>query len=439
MKPTLVNPERKLYRIILFFHHLFNLGTQPVNGMARNRQIKVVNIAGITGGTISVIFCMVNATAGNYLLSVINICTAACLFAMVFFNSKGRYELGPLITMPLCSVQLAVSTMLYNNNMDLYLLLIICLALVLLNNRRVMLLLIVFDVILFLVAHKLQTITVQHPASEGRRFINIVVWLFLLLGCLYFYRLQIMNYMKELEAKNNQLSSLNKTKEKLISVIAHDMRSPIATLGATLSLLNENLLSEKEFADFAKGLAAQLKVLQENMDGLLNWCYSQMKGIAPHPVSFDVVALAQEVAVFLQPQMKQKNITLENRIAESPLLVEADSEHVRLIIRNLLSNAIKFSHPGSAITLSLQQTAGIVQVGVHDNGVGMSTATREKLFASANIYPAAGTQNEKGVGLGLSLSQEFAQKNKGFITVQSELGKGSSFCLHLNTSMPAFS
>lgn len=417
--------------ILSFFKTFINAGVHPANSLARNRQVRVVNTAGICGGTVALCFCIINSLLGNFLLAGINICTAVCLFAMVYFNSRARYELGPLITMPVCSLQLTASSLLFNNNMELYLLLVICLALILLNDRKVMLTLIILDIVLFLVAYKLSPVTVQHQATETRRFINVVIWLMLLLGCLYYFRVQIMNYTKELEEKNQQLAMLNKTKEKLISVIAHDMRSPIATLHSILDLVNKQLLPEKELPEFTKDLSAQLEVLQDNMDGLVKWCYSQMKGINPQPVQLNVTGLLQEVALFLQPQMQQKNIRLSMELPAEPVVVEADMEHIRLIVRNLLSNAIKFSHPHGTVLLSLQPAANGVRIAVQDFGIGMDADTQAKIFSASNLYPARGTRNEKGVGLGLSLSQEFAQKNNGYITVESNPGKGSIFSLYL--------
>ncbi|WP_343670773.1 HAMP domain-containing sensor histidine kinase [Chitinophaga sp.] len=429
-----VQTDRKsvvIPNIIHFLNRILNTGVHEANGIARNRQIRTVNIAGVTGGTVSLSFSLVNTFVGNYLLVLINLCTMACLYSMVYFNEKKKYDLGPMITMPVCALQLSASALIYNNNMELYLLLVVCLSLILLNNKWVMLILGIFSAILLGVTHRLAPHTVIYQVSEARRILNAVIWLIMLLFCLYYFRLQIMGYTKELEESNRQLNVANKTREKLISILAHDMSSPINTLFFMLDLLQEDMLSGKDFADSSRLLILQAKNLQENMDGLLQWCYTQMKGIAPQPVHFDLVVLIEEVITFLQPQLQKKHIQLQNDIAQYTCIINADQEHVRLIIRNLLSNAIKFSYREATIVINMEDKGSEVIISVADFGVGIATDIQEKIFAADNIYSTPGTSNEKGIGLGLSLSQEFAQKNNGFLSVESQEGKGSTFRLHL--------
>ncbi|SFW65988.1 sensor histidine kinase [Chitinophaga sancti] len=418
--------------IIHFFNRLLNTGVHEANGIARNRQIRTVNIAGLTGGLASLMFSLINTCLGNYLLVLINITTMACLFSMVYFNEKKKYDLGPMITMPLCAMELSASALIYNNNMELYLLLVVCLSLILLNNKWVMLILGIFSAILLGVTHRLAPHTVIHQVSEGRRIMNAVIWLIMLLFCLYYFRLQIMGYTKELEESNRQLNVANKTREKLISILAHDMSSPINTLFFMLDLLQEDMLSGKDFAESSRLLILQARNLQENMDGLLQWCYTQMKGIAPQPANFNLVALIGEVITFLQPQFQKKHIRLQNDIAQYTCIINADPDHVRLIIRNLLSNAIKFSYQEAIIVLSMEDKGSEVIISVTDFGVGIRAAILESIFAADKIHSTPGTGNEKGIGLGLSLSEEFAQKNNGFLSVASEEGKGSTFSLHLH-------
>lgn len=418
--------------VIQFIDHLLNTGVHESNGIARNRQIRTVNIAGLTGGTVSLTFSLINALVGNYLLVLINVCTMACLYSMVYFNNRKKYDLGPMITMPVCALQLAASALIYNNNMELYLLLVVCLSLILLNNKMVMLGLSIFSAVLLMVAHRLAPHTVIHPASETRRVVNAVIWLIMLLFCLYYFRLQIMGYTRELEESNRQLNVANKTREKLISILAHDMSSPINTLFFMLDLLQEEMLSGKDFAESSRLLIQQAKNLQENMDGLLQWCYTQMKGIEPQRTHFNLIVLVEEVIVFLQPQLKKKEIILQNDISKFTCIINADQEHVRLIIRNLLSNAIKFSYPGATIVLNMDDKTEEVMISIVDFGVGIPTDVQEKIFQTDSIHSTPGTGNEKGIGLGLSLSQEFAQKNNGYLSVVSEENKGSTFSLHLH-------
>ncbi len=413
---------------------LLNTGIHFDNEPARNRQIRAVNFAGICGCLVALWFCALNAFAGFYLLSLFNIFTAVCMLGMIFFNKKGLYELGPMITLPVCSFELTLSSLLFNNNMEFYLILIICLSLILFNNKIFLVSLSVMNIVLFILAYRYAPEIVRIQVSEQRRFANTVVWLFLLLGCFYFFRVQLMGYMRQLENKNAQLVHTIQTKRKLMSIVAHDMRGPIASLRTSMDLFMAKLLSGEEFNGVFNALSSQIDVLQSNIDTILNWSYSQTKGITPEMVRFDVVSLLNEVISFLEPQLKEKSLVLECDIPGAAIFIDADREHIRLIGRNLLNNAIKFSYPYGLINLQLEERETEVVLVIKDSGIGIPKDVQSHLFSNA-ITPAFGTQREKGLGLGLSLCHEFAVKNDARITVDSEPGKGTTIQLHMKAAV----
>jgi signal transduction histidine kinase len=403
-----------------------NTGTSEELGFIVNTRIRTINLAAIAGGCVSLIFSILNFMAGNYLLGLHTAANLLLMAGLVFCNATHNFLKGPVCIMTLLSLVLASNGLLFHNGMEFYVLLVVCLALILFNSLRAITFIIFFNSIIFLAVHKAAPHLAIQPATENRHFVNIIIWLALLLLCLYYFKKQSLLYLQRVETANEQLKASNHSKEKLFSIVAHDMRAPLNSLTGTLDLLNNEYIDGPTFRELSGLLANQTKHLNENMDVLLRWANSQLRGIEAHPKQIDLCAQITEIISLLQPLMEFKKIGVHMNCTDS--MVFADADQVQLVLRNLLTNAIKFSYAKGVITITTDSTqAHAVWVHVQDSGVGMNAATIENLFNPANINSLPGTQNEKGIGLGLQLSKEFVQKNGGRITVKSEPGKGSTF------------
>lgn len=404
-----------------------NTGTSEALGFKSNTRIRTVNLAAMIGSVVSLIFTIINFRSGNYLLAAHTAGNLLVLLSLFYFHATGSFIKGPTVVMFLLALLFASNGVLFNNGMEFYVLLVVFLGLVMFDNKKTILFILIFNSILFLVAHKAAAHYAIQPAIENRNFINMAVWLLILLVCLYSFKSQNLMYMREMEAVNNELQESNRSKEKLFSIVAHDMRSPLNSLTSTLDLLDNQFIDEKAFRELSGLLANQTKHLSENMEVLLKWANSQLRGIEVHPKDIDLCVYIRDIVNLLSPLMKFKQIHCEQGCTE-PVMVYADPDHIQLVLRNLLNNAIKFSYPGGTIYIHVERNAnGMVWVNVRDMGVGMSTGTISNLFSGAVVQSSNGTRNEKGIGLGLQLSREFIQKNGGNILVQSELKKGSTF------------
>ncbi|RAW01863.1 tetratricopeptide repeat-containing sensor histidine kinase [Pseudochryseolinea flava] len=234
----------------------------------------------------------------------------------------------------------------------------------------------------------------------------------------------------EIERQARELGSLNVAKDKLFSIISHDLRSPLSSLKGLMDLVIEGALSKDEFMPVAKNLKHTLESVQENLDNLLYWAQSQLKGLQVNPETFQVRSLVDEKIKLFHEISKAKNITIVNEI-EDQLYVHADKNHIRLVFRNLIANAIKFSLSGGSILVRQRLVDGQVEISVSDSGVGMNARDVGKLFRPETHFTNPGTQKEKGIGIGLLLTKEFVEKNGGAIWVNSEIGKGSTFVFTL--------
>jgi len=237
-----------------------------------------------------------------------------------------------------------------------------------------------------------------------------------------------------LKESEMQLRELNSTKDKLLSIIAHDLRSPF---NAILGLSDLMVTNTKDFDDnrnekYLRIINSSAKNTLILLDNLLTWAKSQTGNNTFHPEKADLTAIISELLEESASIAKIKNIAL-HAVQINGIEVYADVNMLKTILRNLISNAIKYTHNKGEVKISAIQKQSHIEVTVSDNGVGISEEIRNELFdIDANIT-TTGTANEVGSGLGLILCKEFVEKHGGKIWVNSELGKGSAFVFSLPT------
>ncbi|HPM31624.1 MAG TPA: tetratricopeptide repeat-containing sensor histidine kinase [Chryseolinea sp.] len=273
------------------------------------------------------------------------------------------------------------------------------------------------------------------------------VWTYFFIGCLSLVLIMLFVFLysnrlirkaySQLKVKNSeiyrqseQLRNLNTTKDKLFSIIGHDLRSPVASLKGLMDIISLNNLSPKEFADVTKSLKRNLDSVYEDLDNLLLWAQTQLNGIHAVPEVVYIKPLVEEKISMFTESARLKEITLINEI-EGDVAVWGDINQLKLIFRNLLNNAIKFNRAGGMIRIHLKESSEHVDISVTDSGVGIDSTDLGKLFNAETHFTRLGTKKEKGSGLGLLLTKEFVECNGGTITVTSELGKGSTFTFSL--------
>ncbi len=239
---------------------------------------------------------------------------------------------------------------------------------------------------------------------------------------------EILAQAEQLEVQQRELKASNAMKDKMFSIIAHDLRGPIGNLKSFL----EMAVSDTAPADQA-GQHRMLTMLTEMaqssfelLENLLNWSISQRGLSHPNPAVFVFNNLANEVVKQVIHQAKKKNILVKSSLTKN-YEVFADENMVRTILRNLLANAIKFTPLNGEIVILGSEKDEFIQIGIRDNGVGISLENQAKLFNYLEFFSTQGTNREKGSGLGLKLCQDFVIKNGGTIWVESEPGNGSTF------------
>lgn len=225
--------------------------------------------------------------------------------------------------------------------------------------------------------------------------------------------------------QKNELQQSNQIKDKLLSIISHDFRSPLNSLEGILDLITQGRISPDEMQLVSKELRVKVNITTSLLDNLLNWAKSQMQGIKTNPDYFDIKELINDTIHLLSIQAEKKDVRIFNRMVDSQE-VFADYEMTKLVVRNLISNAIKFTSSGDKIFIKSVLKEGFLMVIIKDTGKGISREDQVKLFTN-EAKSTLGTAYEKGTGIGLLLCKDFVEKNGGMISLESEEGEGSTF------------
>jgi PAS domain S-box-containing protein len=227
---------------------------------------------------------------------------------------------------------------------------------------------------------------------------------------------------------NKELEEAVATKDRFISILGHDLKSPFTSIMGFSDLIvndneNYNLQDVRRFASLIHGSAKQAFNLLDNM---LGWAKSQRDETPFNPKQTNLLEIIDETYSFVNNTAMAKNINLAKSVFE-PIYVEVDKEMIKTVIRNLISNAIKYTHANGTIVISANKKENNVEIEVEDNGTGMNETTKNSLFKIGKTTSIKGTAGEKGTGFGLLLCKDFVDKHNGQIRVESQLGKGSRF------------
>ncbi len=263
--------------------------------------------------------------------------------------------------------------------------------------------------------------------TRQRLFIIATGLLVVITSLILFQYIQRNRHAKVVEEKNKQLSETMASKEKLFSVIAHDLKSPLSAFSAMSSTLADNIdvLQKEQIVTYLRKVEKGSQNLSELLNNLLEWSLSQTGSLPVNIEKLDIRAAMENAVKPLRDLAESKEIVLS--LEAEPLAVAGDSKMVETVIRNLVSNALKFTDHGGKVSLTTRQEDGQVRIAVLDTGIGMDKDEVAKLFDITEDPMKIGEHEEKGTGLGLILSKELIEKNQGTIGAFSEVGKGSTF------------
>ena len=273
-----------------------------------------------------------------------------------------------------------------------------------------------------------------------------IVSIFLVL--IYLKRNSNIKYTQELEEKNikielqnvayleqtKHLENVNNVKDKLFSIVSHDLKDSLSSINGFIDLLREGSLTREEFDNLIPELSENANNASLLLFNLLNWSKSQMQSLEPKPTLFDIQEVFEDKVKLVEQRMESKGIELVDHSLRD--FAYGDRSMFEIVVQNLLANALKFCKNGDTITIANHISNGSCIVSIADTGVGISKENIDKLFKNNSSFTTLGTNNEKGTGLGLSICKELIELNNGKIWVESTQGIGSTFYVQLPKSRP---
>lgn len=416
-----------------FWVRVANIGVGAGLTFHETKKTQLLNIVVASGIPLNLFFCVLNFYQGKTLLSVINFFLLGGAVLILVINSYRRFLLSRLIMTFLASILFMMGAIFFRNGGEYYLITNLIVIIIYFNERIYIFLISLFNCVLFVAAK----IYLEYPGYDydyGRvpfpRVIFNISWaLLIIVLALLFFKKEQEDYQEVIEQKNQELEALNDTKQKLFSIIAHDLRSPIGQLKNSLELVSNEYISPEMFKQISAKLSSEVDQLHNTLDNLLNWSISQFNGINVSPQANSLTAMMERKARFFKPVLEKKNLALSWEL--SHLSVYADPDHLLLVLRNLISNAIKYSYENGHIYVRARKENNEVIISVSDTGTGMNEQRKQTLLRNDHLQSVTGTSKEKGTGLGLKLCKEFIEKNNGRIWIESAEGKGSTFYVAL--------
>lgn len=261
--------------------------------------------------------------------------------------------------------------------------------------------------------------------KKEKGYMYSIIALLLLLGLLLFWR------YRTIFSLNKNLKETNATKDKLFTIISHDLKSPFNSILGMCELLNEELDNKNYDLAQKHGLTVQ-KTAEDTfklLNNLLNWSKSQLSEIKIHPERLDTKSLIDQAIELYKRVAEAKNIQVLNHVNDVEMT--SDKNSMIIVISNLLSNALKFTPNNGKISFSAAVLEKSIQIRITDTGIGIPDHRLRKLFDLTENESTNGTNNEKGTGLGLVLCKQFVELNGGELSVESSVNRGSTFIIEM--------
>jgi signal transduction histidine kinase len=249
--------------------------------------------------------------------------------------------------------------------------------------------------------------------------IIVIIFIFLIIT--------IKGYFNKIKM-NNELKKINATKDKFLSIISHDLKSPIRSLNSLTEMIFKKFdnMKEEKKKEILQIVSKESKKLYELLENLLNWSRSQRGTIEFKPQEILVNDIINDNISLLEGVAKEKNIDLKSNLDKN-IILNIDKNMISTVFRNLISNALKFTNENGKVHINYNEQKNYIILSVDDDGVGMSEESIKKLFKIESSFSTKGTKNESGTGLGLILCKDFITSHKGEIFVESKINEGTSF------------
>lgn len=420
-------------RIIQFWvRSITYIGINSTMNYVKKKRNLMVNLIAIISIPFMTCFLIANLLEERYGLATINFCntlSSALTLVLQYYKKHKAAKTILLVSYYFCFF---IGALIFQNAGQYYLLSTLIIAMLLFDNNRIHVLaafIIIPSIIIIEISAPIYTIT--NPLPHSRVFFNIIRSISFIIIAIHFYIQILYNKMKKIENQRLKLQIANQDKEKIFSIIAHDIKSPFSTLENLASALHEQILNNEASKEFIEQICRQIKAQNKTLDDLLKWGSSNIKGVRKTPSILSIKSLIEKILTTSKENIHTKRLTVNILLGKNDQIY-ADKDHIVIILRNLISNAIKFSYTNGIINISSTFDNEKTYIHIQDYGIGINNIKRSVLFNEIQNR-SLGTSNEPGSGLGLLLCRDLIEQNDGTITIESKPQKGSIFTIGLPT------
>ncbi len=267
----------------------------------------------------------------------------------------------------------------------------------------------------------------EKKLAERNLFLIVFVSLILLLSIMIFFATRNVTLQK---ATNKKLKKINDDKDRIFSIIGHDLKSPINTLMELLELYAHKAITEKEIIKTAPKFKESVEHSSFTLNNLLLWAQTQMNGIVANPKEISIKTLTEQICGLFALKIEKKKANVQCHIPPNASVL-VDRDHLGVILRNLISNSIKFIPENGTITFNTSIEKKMVAIEISDSGIGMKKEKIKAILEGKRIAPSQGTSKEKGTGIGLQITTELVHLNRGSLEIFSTVGKGTTIKIKL--------
>ncbi|MHB1922899.1 MAG: sensor histidine kinase, partial [Chitinophagaceae bacterium] len=382
-------------------------------------------------------FFWFNLLNHQVLLMMINLLNVFWILVVLYFQYHkklvtARYLFSFWITLIFTLVPLKV-----HNGAEYFLITNILITPILFEKRRNQLLIILLNMACFcFVKGSLgEWGSILQPYPYFRNLLNLVIFLLFLLVLIFFHHQEENNYRRQLESvndelarKNASLEMLNNTNKRILSIVAHDLRTPIGNVKNMVFLLKGKGISEVELDHLLENMEKRIDHLTIDLENTLKWASLEFQGEVEPLQKVNLFEIARDTLFFFKENLDKKNLQIINEIKPG-VTIEARRDQVVIILRNLISNAQKFTPRGGWIKISAYEMGATCQLEIADSGVGMDPALINRILQNDPLSSRSGTENEPGTGLGLLIIRDMVKKNLGTMEIKSKIQVGTSFLI----------
>jgi len=407
---------------------LINIGLEPTAEYIEKKRILMVNFIALLCVPCMFYFTIINFLDERYLLSTINFINTLTSIITLIFQYLKKYKTAKIILLFCTSVCFFCSAMLYQNAGQYFLIAIMIITMLLYDDYRIHVFCSIFMIMGIISVEMMAPIfPITNPLPKSRSIFNILISLIFILFTVNFYIQIIYNKLRKIEEQRENLKSANQEKERIFSIIAHDIKSPFATLESLTGALRDQIINNEDSQSFIEQIHHKITLQNKILDDLLKWGSVNIKGGTKKSSLIYIKPIVTNIIHTFKEQSQRKKINFNISISDDDQAY-VNADHLIVILRNFISNAIKFSYTNGIISIHTTTHKKQILIHIKDNGIGMNNVKRSLLFTEIQNR-SSGTSNEPGSGLGLVLCRDLIQQNNGTIMVESKPKKGTLFII----------